>query len=94
MRMLERKRVKKTYAVVPGDEDVDLELGEGIGAQESGVTGTSAVEEAVDNWDENVEDAWDEDLEEHDIGSGSGEGVKTPSASSAGDVEETKKGGK
>ena len=89
MRMLERKRLAKHYQAVPGDEDADLELGEGVGAQEEGfVTGaaTRTVEEEVDNWDENVEDAWDE--EEH-VGTdvSEGEGLKTPSASSAGDVE-------
>ncbi|RFU30863.1 hypothetical protein B7463_g5498, partial [Scytalidium lignicola] len=90
MRMLERKRLAKSYQVVPGDEE-DLELGEGVGAQESGTTSREAsrptLDEEVDNWDENAEDAWDED--EHATGteSGEGEGQKTPSASSAGDVE-------
>ncbi|KAG4430267.1 hypothetical protein IFR05_014246 [Cadophora sp. M221] len=91
MRMLERKRLAKHYQAVPGDED--LELGEGVGAQESGeVRGVSvpahrSVEEEVDNWDENLEDGWDED--EHTAGTDSaeGEGLKTPSASSAGDVD-------
>lgn len=39
--MLERKRLRKTYTAVPGEDgdiDEDIELGEGIiGAQESGV---------------------------------------------------------
>lgn len=84
--MLERKRLKKNYQTVATDDE-DLELGEGVGAQESGTTsgGVSAptLEEEVDNWDENAEDAWDED--EHTGGTGSGEieGQKTPSASSA-----------
>jgi len=94
MRMLERKRQAKRYDIVPGDDlDQDLELGEGVGAQESGTVSTPAVtrsvEEEVDNWDENVEDAWDED--EHATGTDEGEGLKTPSASSAGEVEDHKK---
>jgi hypothetical protein len=91
LRMLERKRLAKSYQVVPGDE-ADLELGEGVGAQESGTTIADlpvpqSLDEEVDNWDENVEDAWDE--EEHATGTESveGDGPKTPSASSAGDVE-------
>jgi len=96
MRMLERKRLAKNYQVVPGDEEQDLELGEGVGAQESGVTAPVAtgptLAEEVDNWDENIEDAWDDD--EHATGTESveGDGPKTPSASSTGEVEaETKK---
>ena len=94
--MLERKRLAKHYQVVPGDEEADLELGEGIGAQESGTTSAAVLaptlEQEVDNWDENIDDAWDE--EEHATGTDSaeGDGPKTPSASSAGDVEaESKK---
>ncbi|KAF2144511.1 uncharacterized protein K452DRAFT_143172 [Aplosporella prunicola CBS 121167] len=60
-RMLERKRAAKNYNLVPG-EDVDVELGEGLGQQESGVTHDGnagmTVEEELDNWDENAED-WD-----------------------------------
>lgn len=81
-RMLERKRLRKSYNVVPnndGDEDVDIELGEGVvGAQETGVTAESSngggvggatttknmsLEEELDNWDENAPDDWD--TEEH-----------------------------
>jgi hypothetical protein len=89
--MLERKRLAKHYQAVPGDEEADLELGEGVGAQESGTTSAAApaltLDEEVDNWDENIEDAWDE--EEHATGtsSGEGDGPKTPSASSAGDLD-------
>jgi hypothetical protein len=97
MRMLERKRLAKSYQAVPGEEDADLELGEGIGAQESGTTiadlpAPQTLDEEVDNWDENVEDTWDE--EDHAMGTDSaeGDGPKTPSASSAGEVEaESKK---
>jgi len=87
MRMLERKRLAKHYQVVPGEEDV--ELGEGVGAQDSGVvTATAAaptLDEEVENWDENMEDGWEED--EHTADSAEGEGLKTPSASSAGEIE-------
>lgn len=66
-RMLERRRAARQYAAVPGDDDEagDVELGEGIGAHETGVVdlGSEArsLEDEVDNWDENAEDAWDED---------------------------------
>lgn len=97
--MLERKRLAKTYQVVPGDDDLDpdLELGEGVGPQESGVSRAvpaATMDEELDNWDENAEDAWDEDEQAAGTGTDSveGEGPKTPSASSAGDLEpETKK---
>jgi len=89
MRMLERKRLAKQYQVVHGDEENDLELGEGVGAQESGTVVATPVapslDEEVENWDENLEDGWEED--EHTADSAEGEGLKTPSASSAGDVE-------
>jgi hypothetical protein len=88
-RMLERKRAAKQYLTVPGDEEADLELGEGLGTQESGITAPAparSLEAEVDNWDENAEDAWEE---EGPTGTDSleGEGPKTPSASSAGDTE-------
>ena len=62
-------------------DGVDVELGEDIGQQESGVirpAGEQTVEEELDNWDENAED-WDdgEPTEE----SADGEGQKTPSSS-------------
>jgi VanZ family protein len=70
-RMLERKRQRKGYGAVPGEEgaDDDLELGEAAVPQESGVASAgdapdaqraSTLEEEVDNWDENAVDAWDE----------------------------------
>ncbi|OBT69095.1 hypothetical protein VE03_01394 [Pseudogymnoascus sp. 23342-1-I1] len=93
-RMVERKRLRKNYSAVPGEDgDMDLELGEGAGAQESGVvpghTAPAAVslEEEVDAWDENAEDTWEEEGE----GSPEAEGGKTPSASSGGDEGEGKK---
>ncbi|OBT46235.1 hypothetical protein VE00_02388 [Pseudogymnoascus sp. WSF 3629] len=96
-RMVERKRLRKNYTAVPGEDgDMDLELGEGSGAQESGVvpghTAPQAVslEEEVDAWDENAEDTWEE--EDAGVGSPEGEGGKmTPSASSGGDEGEGKK---
>lgn len=61
-RMLERKRQRKHYDAVPGEDAEDVELGEG---QESGVlspsTRSRTLEEEVDNWDENAEDNWDDD---------------------------------
>ncbi|KAF7912191.1 uncharacterized protein EAF01_001212 [Botrytis porri] len=88
LRMLERKRLAKTYHVVPGDEEQDLELGEGVGAQESGVAAASrTLDEEVDDWDENMEDAWDEDEQAGAVDSVEGEGLKTPSASSTGEVD-------
>jgi VanZ family protein len=100
MRMLERKRVRRGYgAVATGEEGEDLELGErlgvGVGAQENGEvvasTATTAgvargknLEEEVDNWDENLDDGWEEETDEHTEGEG---GLKTPSASSAGEGE-------
>lgn len=63
-RMLDRKRQAK-YDVVPGEDvEHDVELGEGSGGQETGITHdnprTQTLEEEVDNWDENAED-WEED---------------------------------
>lgn len=87
MRMLERKRLAKQYQIVPGEEDV--ELGEGVSSQESGTVTTTAaaptLDEEVENWDENLEDGWEED--EHTADSAEGEDMKTPSASSAGEIE-------
>ncbi|KAK2589856.1 hypothetical protein QQS21_012465 [Conoideocrella luteorostrata] len=64
-RMLERKRQQKTYNVVPGDDNDDVELESG---QETGITNAEAgpsrgrtLEEEVDNWDENAPDDWDDD---------------------------------
>ncbi|UKZ87153.1 uncharacterized protein TrAFT101_002961 [Trichoderma asperellum] len=61
-RMLERKRQRKHYDAVPGEDTEDVELGEG---QESGILSASTrsrtLEEEVDNWDENEEDNWDDD---------------------------------
>lgn len=89
--MLERKRLAKQYQAVPGDDadDVDLELGEGVGAQTNGVESVKparTLDEEVDNWDENLEDNWDDD-------EGQTDGVAhTPSASSAGEDDAKKRG--
>jgi len=88
--MLERKRRAKQYHILTGDEEGgDVELG-GIEPQESGVTDATpgpTIEEEVDNWDENAEDAWDDE----DITAG-GEAAKTPSGGIANDeVAEGKK---
>ncbi|KAF5659671.1 hypothetical protein FHETE_9316 [Fusarium heterosporum] len=61
-RMLERKR-RRRYSAVPGEDEGDVELGEG---HETGVVEGSArsrtLEEEVDNWDENqLDDEWDEE---------------------------------
>lgn len=54
--MLERKRAARGYGPVAGDDhDLDVELAEGVGGQESGVT-RPTVEEELERWDENAED--------------------------------------
>ncbi|KAF7560078.1 hypothetical protein G7046_g4059 [Stylonectria norvegica] len=63
-RMLERRRQHKQYNAVPGEEQDDVELGEG---HEAGITdsldnarASRTLEEEVDNWDENEVDNWDD----------------------------------
>jgi hypothetical protein len=56
-RMLERKRAARGYGAVPGDDDLDVELGENVEGQESGVV-RPTVDEELERWDENAED-WD-----------------------------------
>jgi len=88
-RMLERKkRNKLSYQAVDGEEDVELGEGVGLGAQESGEVGgvPQSLDEAVENWDENVEDDWD--AGEH---TDEGDGPKKPSASSGGEEADNKK---
>ncbi|KAF2813669.1 uncharacterized protein BDZ99DRAFT_436054 [Mytilinidion resinicola] len=78
-RMLERKRAARGYNAVAGDEDI--ELGEAVVDQESGVIRpTPTVEEELDNWDENAED-WDES----EVNEANGGGKETP-PSSSGDI--------
>ncbi|WQF78465.1 hypothetical protein CDEST_03479 [Colletotrichum destructivum] len=95
-RMLERKRRTKTYQAVPGEDDEDVELGEGhetgviesSGARDGGSgvgDGGRTLEEVVDNWDENQVDDWDEDDGDGDIGGVKGKDVET------GDIGDSKK---
>lgn len=61
-RMLERKRQRKVYNAVPGEDEEDVELGHG---HENGITDSAgrerSLEEQVDTWDENAVDNWDEE---------------------------------
>ena len=80
--MLDRKRQAK-YDAIPGEEGAegDLELGEGIGPQETGITdtvGTAAT--ADDNWD-NDADNWEEEEQTTGTESAEGDGKITPSTS-------------
>lgn len=98
--MLERKRQVKSYTAVPGGEpDLDVELGEGVGPQETGVTydapapasapapaPTQTLEQEVDNWDENADD-WEED----DSSPVTGEDQKTPASSTDEPVDPKKR---
>lgn len=74
--------------------EVDLELGDrDVGAgQKSGIVDsritaprTTTLDEEVDNWDQHAGDDWDD--ENAADTSADGEGPKTPSASSAGEVD-------
>ncbi|KAI9724979.1 MAG: hypothetical protein M1812_000255 [Candelaria pacifica] len=93
-RMLDRKRHAKHYHLVPGDENnLDVELGEGVGPQDDHLGGSRAppAEGEADNWDEPEDDNWDEE-EPTGTESVDGEEPKTPSSGSAGDeVVESKK---
>jgi hypothetical protein len=55
--MIERKRAARGYNAVAGDDDLDVELGENLGGQDSGVI-RPTVDDELDRWDENAED-WD-----------------------------------
>lgn len=91
--MLERKRLRRQYNAVPGEDDGDLELGEGVGLQEEGVMSaagnerSATLEEEVDNWDENAVDAWDEDEGDGDIGASNGKATEQ----NGGESPDTKK---
>lgn len=80
--MLERKRSRRAYNAVPGEDVEDVELGEshamlGEDGQEEGIMSAAPVEseraagktleEEVDTWDENAVDNWDEE-DDGDIG--------------------------
>jgi hypothetical protein len=83
-RMLERRRSRRQYGAVPGEDEADVELGEG---HESGVVdGAPArtLDEEVDNWDENAEDAWDED-------EGDGEIPRKETGVSDGDIPDSQR---
>ncbi|KAG8669881.1 hypothetical protein FPOAC2_09223 [Fusarium poae] len=87
-RMLERRR-RRRYSAVPGEDQGDVELGEG---HESGVVeGASrslTLEEEVDNWDENqIDDDWDEE-ETHDVPANT---HALDDSADIGDLAETKK---
>jgi len=93
-RMLERRRAAKYSVLAGGEGDEDVELGEssrGADGQETGVTGGPSLDQEIENWDENAEDAWDEE-DGQTAESTSGDGQKTPpSTGSAGDEVETKR---
>lgn len=75
-RMLDRRRAAKSYHTVPGDDlERDVELGEGVGEQETGVTRGRTVEEELENWDENEVD-W-ESTEPTEMANGDGDASKT-----------------
>jgi hypothetical protein len=66
--MIERKRAARGYNAVAGDDDLDVELGEDVGGQETGVV-RPTVEEELDRWDENEED-WETTDPDPVIGNG------------------------
>ncbi|KAF3004882.1 hypothetical protein E8E13_006102 [Curvularia kusanoi] len=67
-RMIERKRAARGYNAVAGDDELDVELGEGVGGQESGVV-RSTMDDELDRWDENAED-WETTDPDPVIGNG------------------------
>lgn len=93
LRMLERKRSRRQYNAVPGEDPTDLELDEDVEAQEEGVMSAAenetanTLEEEVDNWDENAVDAWDEGEDEADIGVSNGKTTEP----NGGETMDTKK---
>jgi hypothetical protein len=84
--MIERKRAARGYNAVAGDDDLDVELGEGMAGQETGVV-RSTVDEELDRWDENAED-WDTTDPDPVIGNGVNAATV---AAVADDVEDGKK---
>jgi hypothetical protein len=67
-RMIERKRAARGYNAVAGDDELDVELGEGVSGQETGVV-RSTVDDELDRWDENAED-WETTDPDPVIGNG------------------------
>lgn len=100
--MLERKRKARGYGLVTGDADLDdaerdVELGEGINGQESGIvhheTAPKAVslEQELDNWDENApDDEWNE-TDQQANAAATADGVKPSMSPKPVDGEDTKK---
>jgi hypothetical protein len=99
--MLERRRKARFGTLVDGGaggDDVELGLNpssasaEGLGPQESG---TTTLEQEVDNWDENAVDNWDEADDQPGASGDVADGPKittTPaSASGNGDIGDGKK---
>ncbi|KAH8193598.1 hypothetical protein TruAng_012235 [Truncatella angustata] len=93
-RMLERRRKGRRYDAVPGEDEDDLELGEGSvipedAEREEGVMSAAGnerattLEDEVDNWDENAVDAWDEGDDDGDIGGSSSKPKAAPAAAAA-----------
>ncbi|KAF7514744.1 hypothetical protein G7054_g15041 [Neopestalotiopsis clavispora] len=99
-RMLERRRRGRRYDAVPGEDEDDLELGQGVSSDEGheeGIMSSTAVtertptlEEEVDNWDENAVDAWDDDDGDGDIGATSTK-PQAHEVNGDGDIGEAKK---
>ena len=90
--MLERRRKNKHYDIVPGDDDGELDDGNGgerdvelgrVGEQETGVLSGDALQAGAGATNVSEElDNWDEnaeDWEEEEPSTASGEGAKTPS---------------
>ncbi|ETS75454.1 hypothetical protein PFICI_12398 [Pestalotiopsis fici W106-1] len=97
-RMLERRRGRR-YDAVPGEDEDDLELGQGVSSeagQEEGIMSSTVneraptLEEEVDNWDENAVDAWDDDDGDGDISAASTKPQATE-LNGGGDIGEAKK---
>jgi len=76
-RMMERKRIARTFELVPGEDpdDIDLELGEPRESQENGIICEPTIEQEVENWNE---DDWEVE----------GEPIASEDAAASGEVEE------
>lgn len=87
-RMLERRRQRKTYNAVPGEDEGDVELGQG---HENGVEASLSLghtlEDEVDNWDEHAADDWDEE----DVTAAALGGASKAKKADNGDVADGKK---
>ncbi|KAI0475586.1 hypothetical protein GGR56DRAFT_675701 [Xylariaceae sp. FL0804] len=92
MRMLDRKRQRRRYDAVPGEDTDDLELGEGVDRQEEGVTSapqderTTTLEQEVDNWDENgMDEDWDDGNAAGDVAGSKGKETERPGGDAGAD---------